>query len=95
MKLTDRIDLTLHIGDAGQIVDEQLSDMLGDQGVWDLITRDEFAFEVTEHIEQTGEMPTKNELAETLIDEITVLLETKGADFTPDNIIDWNTGGTA
>ena len=40
-------------------------------------------------------MPTKNELAETLIDEITVLLETKGADFTPDNIIDWNTGGTA
>ena len=95
MRLIERIYLIEQIEAAGQITDEQLSDLLGDQGVWDLITRDEFAFEVTEHIEQTGEMPTKNELAETLIDEITVLLETKGADFTPDNIIDWNTGGTA
>ena len=79
MRLIERIYLIEQIEAAGQITDEQLSDLLGDQGVWDLITRDEFAFEVTEHIEQTGEMPTKNELAETLIDEITVLLETKGA----------------
>ena len=79
MRLIERIYLIEQIEAAGQITDEQLSDLLGDQSVWDLITRDEFAFEVTEHIEQTGEMPTKNELAETLIDEITVLLETKGA----------------
>ena len=45
MKLTDRIDLVLHIGDAGQIVDDQLSDLLGDQSVWDLVTRAELAFE--------------------------------------------------
>ena len=75
MRLIERIYLLEQVDAAAQLAEETLGDKLGNDGVWDLITRDEFDFEIKEHIEHTGDIPNKNELADLLIHELTVLLE--------------------
>lgn len=66
MNIADTIDR------AGQIAAESLgrNEWSGDDSVWDMITKDEFAFDVAEHVENTGTLPTASELAEWLVSEI-------------------------